>query len=303
MKRKVVKHGPSTLIISIPSAWARKYGIKQGDELDVDEQESRLIIDTKGERKLPEITIDISDLPNKIVSRFLVNSYQIGYDKINITHESPKQQIIIQNKIPEFLGYEIIERTNEGCVIKNIATKIDIDFQPAVRKIFLLTKSMINDLYEAYNENDKKRLANIPFKDLDINKYAHFCLRTINKGLFTGYPPEDTHMLYHFIITLEILADNYKKLAKLLVNFEKDKKIYNIILKIKNYFEFAYDFFYKPDKKKLLEAMHIDQEIFRKIKESFRITKDSKKLLILTLLNNIAQTNYHLTSRIQTFKR
>ena len=77
MKRKVVKHGPSTLIISIPSGWAKKYSVKQGDELDVDEQGSRLIIDNKGEKQLPEINMDISGLKPKMIRRFYI--FNINY--------------------------------------------------------------------------------------------------------------------------------------------------------------------------------------------------------------------------------
>ena len=35
MKRKVVKHGTSTLTVSLPSLWAKEYGLKPGDELRI----------------------------------------------------------------------------------------------------------------------------------------------------------------------------------------------------------------------------------------------------------------------------
>ncbi len=44
MKRKVSLHGPSTLTVSLPSKWVKKYCIKKGDELDIEEKNSTLII-------------------------------------------------------------------------------------------------------------------------------------------------------------------------------------------------------------------------------------------------------------------
>ena len=35
MKRKVVQHGPSSLIVSLPNEWIKKNKIKKGDNLDV----------------------------------------------------------------------------------------------------------------------------------------------------------------------------------------------------------------------------------------------------------------------------
>ncbi len=297
MKRKVVKHGPSTLIISIPSGWAKKYSVKQGDELDVDEQGSRLIIDNKGEKQLPEINMDISGLKPKMIRRFLVNSYQYGYDKINVLYNNPKQCLHIQHKLPELLGYEIIERTNEGCVIKNIAKKIDIDFKNSIKKTFLILNGMIDDLCEGYRDEDKKRMANIHYKDVDINKYTSFCLRMINKETYTGYPSSQIHTIYHIIITLENVADNYKKLSKLLSKFPKDKNIQKILLKLKDYFKQNYEFFYKPDKEKVLNSMKTNIVIRRMIKENLKKTKNTKNLLVLTLLNHITQVTYHLTSK------
>ena len=36
MKRKVVQQGPSTLMVSLPAKWAKRLGIKKGDEINID---------------------------------------------------------------------------------------------------------------------------------------------------------------------------------------------------------------------------------------------------------------------------
>ena len=46
MKRKVIQIADSTQLISLPRKWALKYGIKKGDELDVEEQGSNVLVST-----------------------------------------------------------------------------------------------------------------------------------------------------------------------------------------------------------------------------------------------------------------
>ncbi len=297
MKRKVVKHGPSTLIISIPSVWAKKYNIKQGDELDVDEQMSRLIIDTKKQQKFKELEIDVSKLPKKLIERFLVNIYQLGYDRVNLFYDGLKQYNIIQNKVHYLLGYEIIDRTNENCVIKNIATRMNLDFDKSLKKVFFLVNSMIENTYESYKKDDKKALKNIMHKETYINKFIYYCLRTINKKEYIGTLEEGTHVLYHLLIKIENLADSYKKLSKVLSQSDKDKEIQKLLLSIKNYYGEIHNFFYNPEKEKLHELIEIDEKILKSIKTSFRKTKTMSKLLTLTLLNNIALDMYRFPIR------
>lgn len=232
-----------------------------------------------------------------MVRRYLINAYQLGYDKINILYNNSHQCNYVQQKLPELLGYEILERTNEGCIVQNIATKIDIDFKSAVKKTFLITNNMIDNIYEAYKKFNKIDLANVPYKDVDINKYTSFCLRAINKEIYTGYTSSQIHTIYHIIITVENIADYYKKLSKLLIKFREDKDILNVILKIKDFFGQNHEFFYKPNKEKMLKSIQMNLNIRRMIKNSFKETKDSKKLLILTLLSRITDTTYHLTSK------
>ena len=60
MKRKVIQLAHSTAVISLPSKWVKKYGVKKGDEIEVGEEESRLIVTAEqtGSPKKQEIEVD-----------------------------------------------------------------------------------------------------------------------------------------------------------------------------------------------------------------------------------------------------
>ncbi|MEK6867494.1 MAG: AbrB/MazE/SpoVT family DNA-binding domain-containing protein, partial [Nanoarchaeota archaeon] len=60
MKRRLIKQSRSTLTVSMPSTWIQKNNLKAGDELDVFERETTLLLEAtkkKGEYNF-ELKID-----------------------------------------------------------------------------------------------------------------------------------------------------------------------------------------------------------------------------------------------------
>ncbi len=43
MKRKIIKQGNDTLTITLPRMWCDKFGVKAGDEVNVEENDNSLI--------------------------------------------------------------------------------------------------------------------------------------------------------------------------------------------------------------------------------------------------------------------
>ena len=79
MKRKVVKHGQNTLTVSLPSKWCRAHGIKQGDEIEVEEkgpliQLSPLEVKRKTETSLDFSNIDISE--TRVLRNLINHTYK-----------------------------------------------------------------------------------------------------------------------------------------------------------------------------------------------------------------------------------
>jgi len=57
MKRKIIKQGPSTFMISLPKKWAEKHRIDKGAEIEIEEMEGYLLV--KPEKKEAKMQIDI----------------------------------------------------------------------------------------------------------------------------------------------------------------------------------------------------------------------------------------------------
>ena len=47
MKRRIVKQGAATMTISLPAPWIKKFGLKEGDELNIEEKGKLIEITTE----------------------------------------------------------------------------------------------------------------------------------------------------------------------------------------------------------------------------------------------------------------
>ena len=91
MKRKVVQHGASTLIISLPNKWAKTNNVKKGTELEVEERGSELVIGADTEAESEKFDINITGR-YKIAHRAISALYKAGYDQLNITFSTPEEE-------------------------------------------------------------------------------------------------------------------------------------------------------------------------------------------------------------------
>ena len=104
MKRKVIQHGPSSLIISLPNSWVKKYGVSKGDEIEVDEQENNLLISVEKNITLSQAEINISGLDRTIILYLIRGFYRLGYDQIKIIFNNKTTTYQRENKEVEVIS-------------------------------------------------------------------------------------------------------------------------------------------------------------------------------------------------------
>lgn len=300
IRRKVIQIANSTQLISLPIKWARKYNIKKGDELEVEEQGYKLLIKTESAPTTKEITVDVSGLTPQLADRFTTRAYQKGYDTLIVKYDKPELAIAIQNKVKELLGFEIMEQTRDTIIIKSISSKLNIDFDSSLRRAFLIVIDMADDCLESFSKDDKKTLGNVFYKDFDVNKFCYFCLRFINKGFHDEF---GTYILYYLIESLEDAGDEYKSLAKHLAKIKiKKKSLVRVLSKVNELTKIGYEFFYKPEKEKAVRSIILYNEVRGEI-QNLLSTKDVNEAAALNSLDFIARIMYHYpTMRLDTLK-
>ena len=160
MRRKVLKIGPASLVVSIPSKWERKNNIKKGDELEVDEldKELRLSLERKKEeKKIVTLSLKSSEL---FMNRQISTLYIQGYDEIKVNFEDSGVLEKIESVVNQLIGYEIVSIDKSSLTIKNISSELDEELDTIQRRIFHITKIMgdrCKEYIENKNENDLRK--------------------------------------------------------------------------------------------------------------------------------------------------
>jgi len=254
VRRKVIQIAGSTQLVSLPRKWAQKFNIKKGQELEVIEKGSSLLIQTssRGDAFISEI--DLSELDSSVM-RFVHAIYKKGADEIRVKVNSQKQLEILHEMIKEdTIGFEIVHQSKDLCVLKAVAEVFENEFNSILRRTFMLMKSMNEGILEILKTRDFSTLQNVRNLEGINNKYTGICRRILNKN---GYAEsKNLTFVYCTVEELEKMADQHKYLCDTLTSnkniFKKfDKKTLLLFQKTSNLFDKYYELYYKYDLKKI----------------------------------------------------
>ncbi|MBI5391453.1 phosphate uptake regulator PhoU [Candidatus Woesearchaeota archaeon] len=213
MKRKVVKHGTTTLSISLPAKWVKTLNIKQGEELDVEERGNNLIIQPYYHKQGKEITITINEKEN-IPARLLQQPYISGYNKIRINYMHREVVTYIQNIINgHFMGFEVVEQGKNYCVIKNVARGIEEEFDVMFNRLTFIAMGMLRDINEYFMKGDASAVSETESAELVANKINLFCRRMLNE---IGHKDRRVTSMYATSLFLEAITDECNVIGKYL---------------------------------------------------------------------------------------
>ncbi|MBI2546339.1 hypothetical protein HYV81_04110 [Candidatus Woesearchaeota archaeon] len=220
IKRKVVQHGPSTLIISLPFKWIRRHNIRKGDELQVDELEDKIMIAAKNADVQEKITLDIMPF-GKMVTQIIRALYKRGVDEIKLLYDYPDMFDTIEKSLGnESVSFEVLETGNNFCIIKNVSEG-SREFEHVLRQTFILLLSMSEEGCEALKQGNLSQLNNLKSLEEVNNRFTAFCRRYLNtKGpdRFDKVGP-----IYYIVEHLERIADVYKYLYSYLGSLHEPK--------------------------------------------------------------------------------
>jgi phosphate uptake regulator len=244
MRRKVIRQGHNTLTVTLPNKWAKRHGVEAGNEIEVKEQEKSLIITTDGGSTLKRTVVDISGLDSLLIWRHLVSAYRAGYNEIivkGIEHSSKNlysafsyntlkylkhEDILAMSPIEtinacvnRLIGVEIMEQKENQCVIKEMSDVTGKEFDNALRRIFHLMTTEADEVEKGL-EGKTEGLKAIHIIDTNLDRFEDFCFRVLN---ILGYSDfRKTPVMHSLIFTLELIGDEFKKLA---MHMLEEKKV------------------------------------------------------------------------------
>lgn len=248
MKRKLVKQGAATMMISLPSKWIKANKLEKGDEINLEEKGKELIINTeKTTKEKKEIIIKINEENKHDIKNILTHLYRKGFDKVTIENINPellKEIRVITNLL---LGFELTEKTSAKCVIENISEPLEQKYDIMLKKVFLIIKEtqdiILNDFEkEKFNINEIEETRN------QQDKFILFCRR-----LLTKQNPENIFLEWELLTFLMHIQHAYFYLYKYASEnkIKTDKEITNLLKELKSYFSLFEDAYYNKNIKSI----------------------------------------------------
>ncbi len=295
VKRSIVKHGPSTLTISLPAKWVKENNLKSGSSLDVEEKGSQLIVNTKKQDEFERLVVDIKD-NYKTGIRYINIAHRKGCDELILTYDDPSYIKRIEQCLSEdVLGFEIVKQTKNSCVIRDIpGTKFE-EFDILLERIWILLISISEDVLDAIKNKNKNTFDSIASIDKRINKFTNFCIRILNKK---GHPKyRNIPVYYRFLRGLEELSDSYKYLLSYYSNEEikVSTEFIEILGEINDCLKLFYKSFYKPKDEDIETLLNKTKDFYMRIAKLF---KSSKETILIALLFSINDKLRSLVSSV-----
>ncbi|MFH1173546.1 MAG: AbrB/MazE/SpoVT family DNA-binding domain-containing protein [archaeon] len=183
MRRKLVKQGAATLMVSLPADWIRQHGLGKGDEIDVEEEQGKLCISKVSQKEKSSTTIRLTSPVESSVRTSIINAYRAGYDILNIEYGDERCMVAIQSTLEKYLlGFDILERHKNSCILTSIS-------EPAFEQFHSILQKLITNIGYVIHASIARLQKKTPFPDYEAiifktYQYDNFCRRIIAKQHF-----------------------------------------------------------------------------------------------------------------------
>jgi phosphate uptake regulator len=241
MQRKLIRHGPSSLVTSLPSKWIKENNLKKGDIIELSEQKNNIVLKpTLSKEKKKSINIEIDNLDRSTFLKYLIAAYIKGYHEIIISF---KEGNIIDYKInkkvpvskvvriylPRFIGMEIVSQNRKDIILKEVSRSTDEDFKVIFRRIIYLMNAFSREIKSSLSLKNKLSSEEAYERHDNIVKLIYYILRILNKKNFLS--DDEKADFYYAINLFDEITDYLRYCVNDLNNIPKITPTSNIIIK------------------------------------------------------------------------
>ena len=279
-------------MISLPRKWAKQYGLKKGDELELTEKGKELVLTTeKAKEEESETVVEIKDV-DKFMGRLIFAPYRFGYNKVEIRYTCSSVAPKIQECLDQLLGFEIVEQGSNFMKVEMVAKEMETEFEKMLRRILLMTADMSKELVKASSENDKDKLRDIASMETMNNKLTNFCERVLTKH---GYSEnKKANFVYCTTWVMEQVVDNIKTICLTLSEQNTiSKELISVLDGFAQYITRFSKIFYKHSNDDLW-TFREEHYTFMKQVEKLK-SKNARESKVIMLVNSSTEQIRHLT--------
>lgn len=287
MKRKLIRQGDKShgsYTITLPSKWVKNFGLKAGDELDVDESGSSLVIGANRGPALPKIVrIDARGFKITQLRRNIAEAYRSGAETIEVRytndtlyHSRTMRQTTTRKEIEdlvsaELFGMEIERATPDLFVIKQFSEALEGEFDTAIRKVFLKLQEQVDFTISALTSLKEEELRDIWVYDRSINKFCNFCMRILNKKGYHNIRTQNE--MYTGLVQLELIGDAIYMIAMIAAKMKPKSihpEVFVLLRDVKKAINLSMKFFAERKEEYFLDIMKLREKFYITETNSFR---------------------------------
>ena len=221
--RKLISFGKSSYVVSLPKSWVIQNKLKKGDLIYFEDSSNDLLLqarpNTEGEKE-KEITINIDKKDLRRIQREIIAAYIQNYKTIILEGEEIKTKAQnIQRLIENLVALEVLEQDSKKMVAKDFLNLNDISLDQILRKMDVITRSMLKDCKEMFNEDNSD---SIHHRDNDVNKFRFLIFRIVWFGMENPslilkklkLKQRDLLNYWWLAFSVEAIADYIKRISK-----------------------------------------------------------------------------------------
>lgn len=286
MKRKLIRQGDrehGSFTITLPAAWIKQYGLKAGDELDIDENGSTIVLNAKkGPVSQKVVHIDARGLTITQLRRNIAEAYRMGaetieveYENVMLVHSRTQRKVSMKEEIEnlvttELFGMEIEKSSPSLFIIKQFSEGLEEEFDAAFRKIFFRLQDQVEQALEALRTMKTDQLKDVWLYDRGVNKFCNFCMRILNKK---GHKDAKIgNELYAALVQLELVGDQIYMIPMILAKTGA-KKVGKDVVVLLNDLKKAVDscnqFFIQGKEEDYMKIIRLRERFYEIEKRSF----------------------------------
>jgi phosphate uptake regulator len=230
-RRKVQVTGGSTFTVSIPKDWARDHDVEAGDEVDFHPDSGSLLLTPTTSSENREGTMDISGMDDDELMRSVMTMYVSGFDVLALEADriTAEQRRVIRDATQGLVGLEVLEETSDSVVIQDLLDSAELSIHSAVRRMHLITISMLEDALNALADRETDIAQDVMERDDDVDRLWYAVSRIYRGALRSPKVAQEIGMAretafdYHSSARqLERVADHAAKISRVTQELDED---------------------------------------------------------------------------------
>jgi len=216
MRRKVIKQANQAYTITLPIDWVRENEIDKTRELEIETHEKTITLTNPGKTARKKVVINTTGASVQEMYRIINALYAKGIDEIELTTDECTSKI--SEALNNTIGYALVSKEKDTFIIKDIGGTTHENLDEIFKRTFQMILSFFSSAIEDIFKENEETLPGLKARDREINKFAHYLQRAINKK---SYPDQiKGRVLFTYSFELEKMGDEIERLWRTHIKYK-----------------------------------------------------------------------------------